>query len=51
LARPPVLRACAYPQAATFVGEECKFLSAADKKAIFPANLIKYIKQAAGRVR
>jgi len=46
---PPVLRACSYPQAVTFISEECKFLSAADKKAIFADNFIKYIKQAGGR--
>jgi predicted TIM-barrel fold metal-dependent hydrolase len=46
---PPVLRACTYPQAVTFVSKECKFLSEADKKTIFADNLIKYIKQAGGR--
>ena len=46
---PPVLRACTYPQAVTFVSKECKFLIEADKKTIFADNFIKYIKQAGGR--
>jgi predicted TIM-barrel fold metal-dependent hydrolase len=46
---PPVLRVCSYPEAVTFISQECDFLSEADRSAIFAGNFIKYIQQAGGR--
>jgi predicted TIM-barrel fold metal-dependent hydrolase len=46
---PPVLRVGTYPEAVTFISQECDFLSEADRSAIFAGNFIKYIKQAGGR--
>ena len=43
---PPVLRACSYPEAVTFISEECDFLTEADRSAIFAGNFVKYIKRA-----
>jgi predicted TIM-barrel fold metal-dependent hydrolase len=45
---PPVKRACSYKQSVDFIKDECHFLTATDKAAIFGQNFLTYIKTATG---